>query len=82
MADSPQRTVERAYALVALAGMILVVWERLNPDGPREAWARFRSKLAEYRAYRAAMQQTLDEIHDLPESSPLPESAEPGPAAS
>lgn len=69
-----QRKLDTVYGLIALGGLVIVIWERLNPDGPQDAWQRLQSRWQEYRGYREAMQRTLDEIADLPEAvgSPLP----------
>lgn len=70
MSESRGR-MDALYGSVALVGMLLVIWERLDPDGPQELWQRLSGGLssawAEYRGYREAMQRTLDSIHELPE---------------
>ena len=70
--DNAPRPLEALYALVSLAWMGLIVWERLDPDGPQDAWQRLREAVTrqwqEYRGYREAMQRTLEEISELPEA--------------
>ena len=79
--DRTRRRLDVAYGMVALVGMMVVVWERLNPEGPQDAWERVKLGVREWRGYREAMRRTLGEIEDLPEAteSPLsPDGADTG----
>ena len=63
-----RRPLEALGSLVAIAWLCVLVWERLDPDGPQEAWDRAVQAWAEYRGYREAMERTLDEIRSIPEA--------------
>lgn len=78
--DRTRRRLDVAYGLVALVGMVVVVWERLSPEGPQLALERVKLGVREWRGYRAAMRRQLAEIQDLPEPEPEPsESPLPSP---
>jgi hypothetical protein len=71
MASETSRT-ERVCQLVYLSAAALwfglLVWERLDPDGPQQAWTRFRERSAEYLRWRRSLRRTLDDIESLPET--------------
>ena len=52
---------------LALAFWVILIWQQLEPDGPREWLARQRDRLEARREYRRAMEDTLADIDRLPE---------------
>jgi hypothetical protein len=78
--DRTRRRLDVAYGLVALVGMVVVVWERLSPEGPQTAYERVRAGVCEWRGYREAMRRTMAEIQQLPEQPPAEPSESPLPS--
>lgn len=66
--------LEIAGELLSLAAGALLLYRFLNPAGPepleiaRDAWSSFRQRVESQRQYRAAMEQELQRIRDLPET--------------
>ena len=71
MSDSDRSSGEKVagtlYAVVGLAWIAVMVWERFDPDGPREAFQRFKSWRVERRRQQAEWVRQWAEIAELPE---------------
>jgi hypothetical protein len=61
------RILNAVYLLFGVGFFALLVWQQLDPDGPRDYFERARDRVNERRRYAQAMRQTLDDIDGLPE---------------
>jgi hypothetical protein len=61
------RVLNAVYLLFGVGFFALLVWQQLDPDGPRDYFERARDRLHERRRYAQAMRQTFDDIDGLPE---------------
>lgn len=70
--------LEIAGELLSLAAGALLLYRFLNPGGPepldivRDAWGSLVHRIESERQYRAAMEQELQRIRDLPETEATP----------
>jgi hypothetical protein len=74
VADAPAsapRLLEAIYLTMGAAWLGLLVWNHLDPDGPADWFAGARERAREWRGYREAMNRTLADIGDLPETEPV-----------
>jgi hypothetical protein len=65
------RVLNAVYLLFGVGFFGLLVWQQLDPDGPRDYFDRAREQVNERRRYARAMRQTLDDIDSLPELDEL-----------
>ncbi len=74
VADSASRPEQRVltalYTGAGFAFMVLVVWQQLDPEGPREWWGRVRERVHAWRRERVELLEQLEEIQRLPETEP------------
>jgi hypothetical protein len=61
------RVLNAVYLLFGVGFFAILVWQQLDPDGPRDYFERARERVNERRRYARAMRQTLDDIDGLPE---------------
>lgn len=61
------RILNAVYLLLGVGFFALLVWQQLDPDGPRDVFERARERVNDRRQYAQAMRQTLDDIDGLPE---------------
>lgn len=63
-----RRIIHGIGAVLGVATWLLIIWNYLDPDGPQNIMQRIRNRIAEWRRTQEAMQRTLDDIGDLPET--------------
>jgi hypothetical protein len=61
------RVLNAVYLLFGVGFFAILVWQQLDPDGPRDYFERARERVNERRRYHRAMVDTLADIDALPE---------------
>lgn len=69
-ATSPaeQRVLTALYTGAGFAFMVVLIWQQLDPGGPRDALGRARDRLLTWRRERIEFAETFLEIVALPET--------------
>lgn len=62
-----ERVAGGVYLTLGVGWLAVLLWERLDPDGPRDLWRRIVELRDQRRAYQEAMSRTLADIDSLPE---------------